>query len=917
MKKNSSTGRIMRLAMALLLLTIGVGNVMGQTTLVSYGFETDEFGSAEQTDKWLKNNLYSSSGIGTTSHVDKKGFSFNPGGSTAPNPQTIISPLFESSSNITVSLYYKATTNTSTQRIRIGVSTSADRDLNDNSWTWDDYQSITNTSWDLLSYSPSTSGVQCIAIQYDKNGTNYTQGYIDDISVTVTTVVSCTKPTDLSASATTSTTADVSWTAGGDEEEWTLEYSTDADFSVPANITTEDITTTSKELTGLHDNTTYYVRVKAVCGVGDESDWTDVVNFKTNSIEAIPYKYCFEDDGDHDTISEWTLRDAQSGTGITTGGVTGNTFKFLGKHGNVYTQYLISPELSNTSNGLQVTISYYGPVANGNITLNVGYSSTYNTIESFTWSNQVAAANSYTSYTVTYPANTQYIAFKAYTNGTGYVYIDNIKLSVPTHTTENGDWNNPDTWSNGEVPTASSNLLISNNLTIPSGCNATVNSILIDGGTLTIANGGKLTLSSCTNGGTAANIIIQDGGQLICNNSVAATVQKSIEASDAPTSKGAGWYTISSPVNNAAIASVTNLIVTDTYEYDLYRFNETKDDSDEEHFRWENYKNSAYSSDFVNFENGRGYIYRKNNNDAIAFVGNTNVGSVPYALTCSDVPELAGFNLIGNPYPHSITKGISKAIYDSKLSTGYYILSNHDTWYPCADGDEIPAKQGILVKTSVSLPSFTISDITYTPPAKSNNDNIRFSVKNEQFEDVAYAWFDKGYGLPKIAHRNPSAPMLYIPQDGTNYATAIMDDNTETFGLNLKAMTMGKYTLSATTSGDYSYLHLIDRLTGEDVDMLIEGEYSFIATPNDSDSRFIVRLSYKAGNTVESDNFAYQTGNEIIVSGEGELQIFDVTGRKVMTTTINGVEAISGLNTGVYIFRMVGNDVKTQKIVVR
>lgn len=436
---------------------------------------------------------------------------------------------------------------------------------------------------------------------------------------------------------------------------------------------------------------------------------------------------------------------------------------------------------------------------------------------------------------------------------------------------------------------------------------------------LTINSGKKLTVNGALGNDDPANLIIEDGGQLICNNSVAATVKKSITASTA--SKGEGWYTISSPVNNKTaggknyetVAGVTNLVPA-TGKYDLYRFNETKDDSDEDNKRWENYKVHKYD-----LEMGRGYIYRKNSSDELSFVGNTNVGNITYTLTCSYVPELAGFNLIGNPYPHSIAKGSGKAIQNGDyLATNYYVLSNNDTWALCTDGSEIPSKQGILVQTVEGF-NLTISDTPFTPvPGKYSNDNIRFSVANEQYEDVAYAWFDKGYGLNKIAHRNPDAPMLYIPQDGTNYATAIMSDDIKVFGLSFKAMTMGKYTLRTKANGDYTYLHVIDRLTGEDVDMLLDGEYSFVASPNDKENRFIVKLEYKPDYSEgNSDIFAYQSGSEILVSGEGELQIFDVTGRNVMTTIINGAEAINGLSNGVYIFRLVGNDIKTQKIVVR
>ena len=128
-------------------------------------------------------------------------------------------------------------------------------------------------------------------------------------------------------------------------------------------------------------------------------------------------------------------------------------------------------------------------------------------------------------------------------------------------------------------------------------------------------------------------------------------------------------------------------------------------------------------------------------------------------------------------------------------------------------------------------------------------------------------------------------------------------------------MTIGKYTLSYKANGNFSYLHVIDRLTGDDVDMLLDGTYSFIASPSDNPDRFIVKLSYNNGNNIiESETFAYQNGNDIIIDGEGDLQVFDVTGRVVKTQRMNGIQTINLNSQGVYIFRL---NEKTQKIVVK
>jgi len=90
--------------------------------------------------------------------------------------------------------------------------------------------------------------------------------------------------------------------------------------------------------------------------------------------------------------------------------------------------------------------------------------------------------------------------------------------------------------------------------------------------------------------------------------------------------------------------------------------------------------------------------------------------------------------------------------------------------------------------------------------------------------------------------------------------------------------------------------------------------YTFIGSPNDRENRF--KLVFSSSNDSNLDIFAYQSGSDIVVSGEGELQVFDVMGRMVMKYHIDGVQTCHGasLQTGVYILRL---NEKTQKIVVR
>ena len=470
-------------------------------------------------------------------------------------------------------------------------------------------------------------------------------------------------------------------------------------------------------------------------------------------------------------------------------------------------------------------------------------------------------------------------------------------------------------------------------ISIPSSTSATATDLTIPASSgIIIKSGATLTVSgTLANSGTAANLVIEDGGQLILNKAggnpgVQATIQKRLPSA----SKATNWTTIASPVKNISIgapAAAGNVTHLKDVDYALYRFNETTPE-------WENYKNTAYhdggADDFETLEAGRGYLYSRTALETLAYVGEVNGDEyTSYELTKTDNAN-SGFHLIGNPYSHDIYKGATgngyaipntqQETYDDNgyvLADGFYRLKNGTEWASTLDGTKIEKGEGILVQATTAGTLRIYNSDTKPAPAKgrANNDNIMFTVANGQYDDVAYALFKKGVGLTKINHRDENVPMIYINQDGEDFAIATMSDDTKSFNLNFKAMTTGMYTLGLKPEGNFTYIHVIDKLTGEDIDMLLEGEYSFIGSPKDSENRFIVRLGYMPNSNDDSnDIFAYQSGSEIYVTGSGELQVFDVTGRQVMNTTINGAESISIPNQGVYIFRL---NEKVQKIVVR
>ena len=429
----------------------------------------------------------------------------------------------------------------------------------------------------------------------------------------------------------------------------------------------------------------------------------------------------------------------------------------------------------------------------------------------------------------------------------------------------------------------------------------------------TVNSGATLTVTGDITQASGSAIEIENGGQLICNNQVYVKMKKDITAWDGSN----GWCAIASPVNNQAFGDVVNLVNTANNPlHNIYRYDEVE-------IEWEEYRDNH--NIFTSFENGRGYLFRtEDNHGMIEFKGMNNVDDIDYDLSyeCTN-QNYKGFNLIGNPFAQDITWAhLTKY---NVATEGYYILNetepNRGKWKLITSSSAgIAPMRAFLIQATDDDPTVTFSRTLSKGEDRDSNDQIMFTVSNSQHSDEAYVMFKMGHGLNKIKHRNDNIPMLYVISDDKHFAIADMDNDANYINLGFEAKTMGQYTLSVKADGDFSYLHLIDRLTGEDVDMLADNEYRVFGTAQDNASRFVVRLKH-AHNSIDSENssFAFQSGSDIIVEGYGELQIFDVMGRMVSVQRISGVYTMSAssLQTGVYIFRLVGEDVNTQKIIVK
>ena len=116
--------------------------------------------------------------------------------------------------------------------------------------------------------------------------TSYSSNYLDDIEVD--RLPSCITPNHVNVSNISTTGATISWV--GNAANYTVVYGSDTNL-----LTSVDVSTNSVTLTSLAPATHYYVKVKAVCGVDDESEYSLFKSF-TTPCEAlsVPYAIDFE-----------------------------------------------------------------------------------------------------------------------------------------------------------------------------------------------------------------------------------------------------------------------------------------------------------------------------------------------------------------------------------------------------------------------------------------------------------------------------------------------------------------------------------------------------------------------------------------------------------------------------------------------
>ena len=353
-----------------------------------------------------------------------------------------------------------------------------------------------------------------------------------------------------------------------------------------------------------------------------------------------------------------------------------------------------------------------------------------------------------------------------------------------------------------------------------------------------------------------------------------------------------GYYLIASPIGQVNPEEVTNMLAN---RYDLYYFDQTPE------LEWINYKSEDGPFDLVP---GTGYLYANSNDVTLTFTGFPYQGNGEVTLVKDDNASFSGWNLVGNPFTQ--TAYLTKPHYTMN-GTGDEIISTVE--------NSVEFMEGVFViaDTNEEVLTFSTEAPSKTTPALVINVN-----QNRGYDlDRAILRFGDEQELPKFQLHEGSTK-LFIQQNNEDFAVVRAEEMGK-IPVCFKPSKDGNYTLTFTAREvSFNYLHLIDNLTGKEVDLLENPSYNFEANETDYASRFL--LVFATGENSD-DNFAFFSNGSFVISNEGEamFQVVDVTGRILKNEAINGSANVNvSVAPGVYMLRLIsGNNVKVQKVVVK
>lgn len=681
-------------------------------------------------------------------------------------------------------------------------------------------------------------------------------------------------------------------------------------------------------------NTTYTIKVKSICSEFINSDWSNPVSFTTDL--CLPSEQCELTFELTDRFGDGWNGNAIQVTDVTTGIVIG-TMTNENLNGTVgSSEYEVNIKTLSVCDGREIQFSwilgtwtsecsYVVYDVNGEVIFS-GSNALENPIN-YTMSCALCSKpdEAHTQYITTTEASlvwngdndNYYLRYKK-TNDAEWAEVSTQDASIaltglqpgttyeyqikgycaesdywtswtnPTNFTTGIAWTDPEAWGGNQPPEPDQPV------TVPENTNVVIQpGDMISVGIITLEPG--------------ASITIEEGGELHYMNEEGIDVTMTMGCVS-PRGDHDGYRLIASPVytdpDNASISVEETGLMTDYAGSDLYSFDQNYILNE-----WRNYK----ANEFTSLEIGKGYLYYADPMFGMfAGMSMPSIVNISLPLDYNETINLPGWNLLGNPYT-------CRAYPDRP----FYVLNDNGDEVILSENDFVPPMRGFF---AVAEGAGQYCGMTTTAPDRASSLSITLSQGRNRI-DAASICFSEGKELRKIQFQSIHTK-VYLTQNGREYAVIASHDKAGELPLSFMAEHNGTYSLGIHIENvEFSYLHLIDNLTGADVDLLDGSIYTFEAKTTDYASRF--RLVYVTSSSddssTDSESFAFINSNGDLtlfgtdpLTGTTTLQVMDMLGEILFSEVFSGsFSKHLDLPAGIYVLRLIiGTDVKVQKIVL-
>ena len=390
--------------------------------------------------------------------------------------------------------------------------------------------------------------------------------------------------------------------------------------------------------------------------------------------------------------------------------------------------------------------------------------------------------------------------------------------------------------------------------------------------------------------------------------------------------------------------AATSSTGTDFYDH----WHQDADDND-------NHLNIPYENELT-MTQGKGYLVDLSAPSMLMADGVLNngdaSGNVSVNVTATDINftgyeyALKGVNLIGNPYQSYLD--FSEFNTTNSINTYFILDADRHGYVSYTVGQSDPVApamlhphQGFFVRVSGSR------SLQFTPSMRATTgDNFRSDTPHYPLvnlvctdsqgrNDFATVELDRpeAGGGEKVSGLHAGDASIWLHLDDLEWQTAFTLPGIHEVPVRFRAYNDGMFTLGwETKNSNFSYMHLIDNLTGMDIDCLNASEYHFEGKTTDYWSRFRLVFEYtdveeneEDGPSTGSGTFAFFMGDELVVNGPSTgsaalLQLFDINGHCVFSTELYDTQSVVSppkVAPGIYILRLTSNQVtRTQKMVI-